>query len=146
MHFTVLIYCTEPITFVCAHFDQISHSPSFQASVDCIHHHHRNFGLDREFFVKCFTFFWCRFCQNSNNLLNSGAVRIKYSFTSNCFDAYSHYHLLRISASIWIFSGYKAVFNFSLIVSCSRSNSAAFPCASLSTSVHPCSNCTLQRW
>ena len=57
MHCTVLIDCTEPITFVCTHFDRYSHSLSFQASVDCIHHLHRNFGLDREFFVEVFYLF-----------------------------------------------------------------------------------------
>ena len=38
-----------------------------------------------------------------------------------------------ISVSIWIFSGYKEFFNFSLIESCSRSNSAAFHCVSFSS-------------
>ena len=53
----VRIHCTEPIVFVCAHFNRYSHSPSFQASVDCIDHLHRNFGLDWEFLVKVFYHF-----------------------------------------------------------------------------------------
>ena len=57
MHYTVLIDRTEPIAFVCAHSDQYSDSPSFQASVDCIHHLQRNFGPDREFLVELFYFF-----------------------------------------------------------------------------------------
>ena len=40
---TVLIDCTEPIALACVHFNWYSHSPSFQASVDCIHYLHRNF-------------------------------------------------------------------------------------------------------
>ena len=40
-----------------------------------------------------------------------------------------------VSVSIWIFSGYKKFFNFSLIASCSRSKTsyAAFHCASFSS-------------
>ena len=57
MHCTVLIDYTESIAFVYAHFDRYSHSPSFQVSVDCIHHLHRNFGLDREFLVEVFYLF-----------------------------------------------------------------------------------------
>ena len=68
MHCTVLIVCTEPIAFVWAHFNRYSHSPSFQASVDGIHHFHRNFGVDREFLVEVFYLFLGRFCQNSSNL------------------------------------------------------------------------------
>ena len=67
-HSTVLIDCTEPIAFVCAHFDWYSHS-LFQASVDCIHHLHRNFGRDQQFLVEVF------------HLFNSCAVQIKYSLS-----------------------------------------------------------------
>ena len=52
MHCTVLIDCTETTAFVCAHFNWYSHSPSFQASANCIHHLQRNFGLDQEFLVE----------------------------------------------------------------------------------------------
>ena len=41
-------------------------------------------------------------------------------------------HFSGISISIWIFSGYEAVFNYSLIALCSLSNSAAVHSASLS--------------
>ena len=41
-------------------------------------------------------------------------------------------HLSGINISIWIFSGYEAVFNYSLIALCSLSNSAAVHSASLS--------------
>ena len=125
---TILVDCTEPIAFACVHFNWYSHSPSFQASVDCIHHLHRNFRIDREFLVEVFYLFLAQVLPEFHQ-----AVRIKYSLTSNCFDSYSHNHLLGISVSIWIFSGYKAVFNFSLIASCIHSNSATFYCDSLSS-------------
>ena len=57
MHCTVLIGCTEPITFVKALFNWYSHSPSFQASVNCIHHVHRNYGLDQKFLAEVFYLF-----------------------------------------------------------------------------------------
>ena len=69
IHSTVLIDCTGPISFVCAHFNWYSHSPSFQAFFDCIHHLHRNFGLGQEFLMEVFCLFWRRFCQDSTNLL-----------------------------------------------------------------------------
>ena len=64
-------------------------------------------------------------------IFNSRAVRMKYSLTSNCFHAYScdygdqcqYLNLLRI----------QRIFNFSLIESCSRSNSTAFHCVSFSS-------------
>ena len=131
---TVLIDCTKPVALACVHFNWYSHSPSFQASVDCIHYLHRNFRIDREFLVEVFYFFLAQVLPEFHQLsFNSGAVWIKYSLTSNCFDAYSHNHLLGISVSIWIFSGYEAVFNFSLVASCIHSNSATFYCDSLSS-------------
>ena len=137
MHCTVLIDCTEPIGFVCAHFNQYSHSPSF----DCIHH------LRLYSSSSCgsaLPFLDAGFARIPPAFFNSQAVWIKYSLTSNSFDVYSRDHLSGISASIWIFSGYEGVFNFSIIASCSRSNSAAFHCAhvpqkhSQRCTVHPC--------
>ena len=61
MYCTVLIDCAEPITFVCAHFERYSHSPSLQASVDYIHHLDRNFGLDRELLVEVLYLFLAQF-------------------------------------------------------------------------------------
>ena len=77
MHCTVLIHCAEPIAFVWAHFDRYSHSPSFQASVDCIHHLHRNLGLDREFLVEVFYLFLAQVLPEFSIFFNSRAVRIK---------------------------------------------------------------------
>ena len=111
MHCTVLIDCTEPVAFVCADFDRYSHSPLFQASVDCIHHLHRNFGLDWEFLVEVFyLFFGTGFVIIPPTFFNSRTVRIKYSLISNCFDVNYRDHLLGIIVSTWIFSGYEAVF------------------------------------
>ena len=69
MHCTVLIDCT-----VCAHFNQYSHSPSFQASVYCIHHLHRNFGLDQEFLVEVFYLFFGTGLARISPTFNSWAV------------------------------------------------------------------------
>ena len=93
MHCTVLIGCTEPIPFVCAHFNRNSHSPSFQTSADCIHHLHRNFRLDWEFLVEVFyLFFGTGFARIPPTFFNSWAVWIKYSLISNCLDGYSSDH------------------------------------------------------
>ena len=125
-HSTVLIDCTEPIAFVCTHFDRYSHS-LFQVSVDCIHHLHRNFGRDQQFLV----------AQVLPEFHQPSLINVQFKSNIHLSQIVLMHTLMilcRVSVSVSESSlDYEAVFNFSLIASCSHSNSDALHCASLSS-------------
>ena len=146
MHCTVLTDCTEPITFVCAHLDWYSYSPSFQASVECIR---RNFGLDREIFVEVFYFSLAQvlpeFHQPSlihEQFKSNTYIKLFWCVLSRPLvgDQCQYMNLLRIRSSFQFLP-------HAVVLTLLLSTVHHFPQKqSQSCPVQPCSHHTLQQW